>query len=268
LGKTTSSEQSTVAHAGLPVAEHPHLELPSTPHESPSVMTIPLLLLAVFSMLLGFMGTPAWPWVQGFLEGESTAFNPGRLFQSDIASLMFISTVVVLLGITLGYWLYGRRPVAPSEEPDVLERLWPNLYYLLRRKYFVDEVYEASVVSLNRWWALVCDWLDRTVWNGVVLLVSYVVVGLSRVNRACDEYVINLGFDGSCRGLTKGGGLFARFQDGRIQRYLRVIGLGLVVLVVLFIWGCGAKRTKPSNEAQITGAAAVVPIMRPLSPEP
>ena len=38
-------------------------------HESPPVMIIPLVVLAAFSMLLGFIGSPAWPWFQGFLDG-------------------------------------------------------------------------------------------------------------------------------------------------------------------------------------------------------
>src|SRR5262249_28341336 len=39
------------------------------PHESPRVMTVPLMILAVFAVLLGFIGTPAWPWYQSYLNG-------------------------------------------------------------------------------------------------------------------------------------------------------------------------------------------------------
>src|SRR5205823_9938268 len=67
LGRTTGGEQRTVEHAGLPAAEHPQSELPAQPHESSAVMTIPLMILALFSILLGFIGTPAWPWFQSFL---------------------------------------------------------------------------------------------------------------------------------------------------------------------------------------------------------
>src|SRR5262249_15924793 len=70
LGKTTGSEKVTVEHAGLAAKEHPHIELAVEPHESPAVMTLPLVLLATFSIALGFIGTPAWPWFQSFLSGE------------------------------------------------------------------------------------------------------------------------------------------------------------------------------------------------------
>jgi len=51
---------------------------------------------------------------------------------------------------------------------------------------------------------------------------------------------VNLGFDESCRGLTEGGTLMSRLQNGRVQNYLRVIGVALAVLVLLLVWGCRA----------------------------
>ena len=70
-------------------------------------------------------------------------------------------------------------------------------------------------------------------WNGLVQTVGYLTLGLSWVNRAIDEYVVNLGFDRGCEGMAQGGGLFSRLQTGRAQNYLRVIGLALAVLVLL-----------------------------------
>ena len=45
------------------------------PHESPTIMTVPLVILAAFAIFLGFVGTPAWPWFQSFLEGNHTTFS-------------------------------------------------------------------------------------------------------------------------------------------------------------------------------------------------
>jgi len=59
-------------------------------------------------------------------------------------------------------------------------------------------------------------------------------------NRFFDEYVVNLGFDEGCRRATLGGRLLARLQDGRVQNYLRVIGVALTALVLFLIWGCRA----------------------------
>ena len=232
LGRTTGSEQ-TVAHAGLPAREHQHVELPAEPHESPAVMVMPLVVLAFFSVVLGFLGTPAWPWIQNFLEGEHVVSN----WNGEVLTVMLSSSMVALAGIGLGYWLYGRQPLQ-SEQPDVLERWWPNVFGVLRRKYYVDEIYEWAIVGLNAWWAMACDWLDRWVWDGLVQLVGAVVLGIAWVDRILDEQVVNRGFDETCRGISGGGGWLSRFQNGRVQTYLRTLGLVLAVLVLLLIWGC------------------------------
>src|ERR1051326_9049754 len=70
------------------------------------------------------------------------------------------STVIVFVGIGLGWWLYGRKSMTRADETDVLERAQPDIFYLLRRKYFVDEAYEWSFVRLNAFWAKACAWLD------------------------------------------------------------------------------------------------------------
>ena len=209
-------------------------------HGSPGTMTLPLMVLALFSVVLGFIGTPVWPWFQGFLTGRSAVTEIGKLFEPDVLWLMALSSSIVFLGLGLGWWFYGRRPAMDAAEPDPLERLRPDVFALLRNKYFVDEAYEVSVIRLNAAWAWACDWLDRRVWSGAVNLASWAVVGLGWLNRLVDEYVVNLGFDGSCRGLTEGGTRLSGLQSGRVQTYLRVIGVGLAVLVLLLIWGCHA----------------------------
>ncbi len=207
------------------------------PHESPRVMTVPLILLAASTIFLGFIGTPSWRWFQTFHTGEELKYEIGALFHSETLGLMIASGVVVFAGLGLGWWLYGRRPISATE-PDILEKAQPEIFGLLRRKYFFDELYEGSVIWFNAWWAAACDWLDYWVWNGVVHICSYIVFGLAWLNRVIDEYVVNLGFDEGCRGLAAGGGLMSRIQDGRTQHYLRIMAVALAVLVLLLIWGC------------------------------
>jgi NADH-quinone oxidoreductase subunit L len=207
----------------------------SQPHESPAVMTCPLMVLAAFAILLGFIGTPAWPWFQSFLGQHHEEAG----FASDVISLMVFSSVIVLAGIGLGWWLYGRKPIENAEAPDVLEKLPADLFTMWRNKYWIDEIYEKSVIAFNAWSARACDFLDRWVWNGAVQLVSYVVLGLSWLNRAIDEFVINPGFDRICTGLRRDGAWLSLFQNGKVQRYLSAIGIALVLLVLFLIWGGG-----------------------------
>jgi NADH-quinone oxidoreductase subunit L len=251
LGKATGSEQRTVEHAGLPVKEHPTQESPTEPHESPGSMTMPLVVLAVCSVVLGFVGTPAWPWFQSFVgkaHAEMSGFSGhlkfdfSRFNEPGVFSTMLFSTVVVFLGMGLGYWFYGRRPLDGKTEP--LESLQPEVFTLFRRKYYIDEAYDWAVVGLNRWWARFCDLLDTFLWNGLVWALSFAVIGLSWANQFIDDNIVNDGFDQGCKEITKGGRGMSRLQDGRVHDYLRIIGVALVVLVLLIIWGCGGAKSE------------------------
>lgn len=207
------------------------------PHESPAVMTMPLVILAVFAVGLGFIGTPAWPWFHAFLEGTRPAFHLGAIFEEG-AGVMLFSTLIVFLGLTLGWWLYGNKPV--DEKRDALEGIVQRpVFRLLENKYFIDEIYEATVIQLHRWLAILGDWFDRFVWNGIVQTVSYAVIALSWFNRSFDSYVVNLGFDEGCESVRNGGQLLSHLQNGRVQSYLRMIGIALAALVIFLIWGGG-----------------------------
>jgi proton-translocating NADH-quinone oxidoreductase chain L len=239
-GVSGALSEATAAHGGSSAHNPVNHDVAAVPHESPPVMTIPLATLAVFTVLLGFIGTPAWPWFQSFL-GESTArFDLSRLSEPEVLGTMTLSAIVALVGIGLGWWLYGRKTLEPASGPDVLERLRPDVFALLKQKFYIDEIYEASVVRFNAWWAAVCDRIDRWVLNGVVQLLAYATLGLAWIDRFFDEYVVNLGFDEGCQRLVKGGSVLSRLHDGRVQHYLRILGLALAVLVLFLIWGCRA----------------------------
>ena len=206
------------------------------PHESPLSMTVPLMILAACAIGLSIIGTPAWPWFQTFLgqhHGESG-------FTSEVITLMVLSSVIVFAGLGLGWWLYGRKPIQKADEPDVLEKLPLGMHTWFAKKYGIDELYEMTVIRFNAWSAKACAFLDQWVWGVVVALVAYLMIGLGWVSDTFDKFVINLGFDSGCGGVARSGSLLSRLQDGRVQNYLRIIGIGLVALVLFLIWG-GAK---------------------------
>jgi NADH-quinone oxidoreductase subunit L len=203
------------------------------PHESPLSMTAPLMILAFFAIALGFIGTPAWPWFQNFLEGHEGESG----FTGDVVKLMVVSSVIVFTGIGLGWWFYGRKPITNADAPDALQKLRPDIYGLLQNKFYIDELYEMTVIRFNAWFARACDFLDEWVWGILVALISYLTIGLGWVSDSMDRFVINLGFDQGCEGATLGGRLMSRLQNGRVQNYLRVIGIALAALVLFLIWG-------------------------------
>jgi len=237
FGQYRGGVQQQAAHSHGKKKSSAHQDHHAAPHESPAVMTVPLVILAGFAILLGFIGTPAWPWFDGFLKGEPVGFDFGKLTEGGTLGLMLASAVIVFTGLGLGWRLYGQRLRKTAAEPDVLQVAQPAVFRLLENKYYVDEIYDATVVRFNAWAARFCDFLDRWIWGGVVLLVTWVTLGLSRLYRFTDEFVVDLGFDVGCETLREGGGEISEWHTGRVQTYLRVIGAALVVLVLFLIWG-------------------------------
>ena len=204
-------------------------------HESPAVMTVPLAILAFFAMALGLIGTPAWPWFRGFLEGRAVGFDWHGFADPGLLALMGTSTVVVFLGLGLGWRLYGGQTPKP-EQPDVLERVAPVPWSWLRDRLFVDELYGVTVIAFYEWWARVADWLDRRVWGGVVAGVAWAFHGWAQFNRFLDNNWVDGSFDKGCEELGASGGLLSRVQTGRAQTYLRILAFSVCALAAILIW--------------------------------
>ena len=222
-----------------------HFEDPASrathhPHESPAVMTVPLVILAAFAVLLGFVGTPAWPWFQSFLEGKPATFSFSGFSEPSILSVMLSSSLFVFLGLGFGWYFYGRKPIESAEAPNALDELEPQIFSVLGHAFYVDTLYGATLIRLNTWWSKVCDWFDRWVWNGAVQIISCLVVGVAWVDNFFNAGVINSGFDGGCESVSRGGQLLSLLQGGRVQGYLKVIGAALVALAIFLLWGAKA----------------------------
>ena len=204
-------------------------------HESPRVMTGPLAILGFFAITLGALGTPAWPWFRAFLQNQSLSFEGRAFAEPEFWMLLATSSVVVALGLGLGWWLYGNKS-PQAEEPDALEKALPWAWGVLRDKFYVDELYGATFIAFYAWWARVADWLDRCVWGGCVALVTWVFGLWARLNRFLDNEIVNGGFDKGCDEIASGGGLVARIQSGRVQTYLRYLAFAVVLLAAILIW--------------------------------
>jgi NADH-quinone oxidoreductase subunit L len=204
-------------------------------HESPRVMTAPLRILALFAIGLGIVGTPAWPWFQAFLEDHPAALEFARFNEPGFWPLIATSTLVVFLGLGLGWWFYGNKSPR-AEEADAVERVAPTVWGWLRDRLYVDELYGVTVVAFYAWWARVADWLDRRVWGGIVAAVTTAFRGLAHFDRFFDQQFVDGGFDKGCEEIYTGGGLLARVQTGRVQHYLRLLAVAVVVLAAILIW--------------------------------
>jgi NADH-quinone oxidoreductase subunit L len=209
-----------------------------TPHESPTVMTGPLVILAVFAVGLGFIGTAAWPWFQSFLGGEPLELHLGAL--GEMAPVMISSSLLVIAGLGAGWFLYGRKRIVDADAPDVLEQAQPKIFDVLANAFYVDALYRATVVRLTAALSTVCDWLDRWIWGGAVRVVSGSVLGLALLDNFVDAYVVNAGFDETCETVSRSARILSLLQGGRVQSYLRMIGVTLIVSAILLFWGTRA----------------------------
>ena len=196
------------------------------PHEVPWNMWLPIAVLSVFVIGLGFFGGKYAHYL-----GEAEEHVDGK------AIVMGLSVAVGALGIALGWFVYGRKPMERADEPDPLVSKLGVLFTVLNRKWYVDEIYQWTVILATLVLAQVWRMFDKYVIDGILHGIAWTAWGMSQVTRwVGDEFIINGGFDTGCEGVRGTGGILAKLQSGRIQDYLRVLCLGVILLLVLAMW--------------------------------
>jgi NADH-quinone oxidoreductase subunit L len=209
-------------------------------HENSVVMTVPLVLLAVCAVLLGFLGTPAYPWLQATLAGESVHADFGHLFEGG--GLMVLSIGLVGSGLGLGWWLYGKKLRQTAEAHDPLTPTAPSFMAALANRLGFDEFYAATLGRLNDLLAALADKLDRHVIGGLVNFLGLLGLFSGSVNRQFDEDNLNGGFDAASAGIRGVGRVYAKAQTGETHGYLRVIAVAFIVLVLVLSLSLGGAR--------------------------
>ncbi|TME43764.1 MAG: NADH-quinone oxidoreductase subunit L [Chloroflexi bacterium] len=176
-------------------------------HESPTVMTLPLILLAVGSATLGIL--IGFPPDQGFIHSflRPAVEVEGVEHTAEIGTILALAAVSVaagLLGIAVGFLMYARhRP-----DPAAVTRAAGPLYTLLVNKYFVDELYDNRILGLGR------------AFFGVLW--------------AFDVHVIDGIANGIGRLASIGGGGARRLQTGVVGNYALTVVVGLFVVLVAY----------------------------------
>jgi NADH-quinone oxidoreductase subunit L len=140
-----------------------------------------------------------------------------------------ISVVLALAGWALGWLLYGRVPER-SRAKDPLLRLGP-VWTLLNRKYYVDEIYNATVVRFTIWFAGLNALIDQYLVDGLVNFAGVVGNWFSRVNGWIDTYIVDGAVNLVAFVNTEASRALRLLQTGRVQQYLLVVFFGLLFLV-------------------------------------
>ncbi|MEE8239740.1 MAG: NADH-quinone oxidoreductase subunit L [Nitrospirales bacterium] len=171
-------------------------------HEPSGTMTVPLVVLAVLSIATGYLGIPEFlePVLQGTAGGDHHGGSVARW-------MMLVATSMGLLGIALAYYLYVKAPGLP----DRLAARWQTAYRLSFHKWYVDEIYDYTVVRptvrlADELWKKV----DVTVIDGVV--------------------------NGTARAFAWGGWLMRLSQTGQTQHYALAMTAGAVVILSVYLF--------------------------------
>jgi len=204
-------------------------------HESPRVMTMPLIVLAIGTVLLSVVLTSAWPWLDGYLTGEPVRFDIAHLIQP----MLFISLLLVGSGIALGIWFYRKAGAQNRDRPaevDPLEYAQPALFRFLANKMWIDELYARTIIAFAWASARLSDWMDRYFWDGLVRGFGALGQLFGIFTADVDERGINAGVDETTVGARGLGRLLSSAHSGQIQIYLGVVAVGMLALLLLYAW--------------------------------
>ncbi len=205
-------------------------------HESPRVMTMPLIALAFCAIFFTVVLTPAWPWLHTYLTGDPALhFDSGRLIQP----VFFVSLVLVTAGIGLGVLMYRRAGLQNRHRPaktDPLEYAQPTLFHFLENKMWLDELYDRTVVAFAVVSSRVSDWMDRYFWDGLVRAFGGLGQLLGIFTADLDERGISPGVDETTIVTRRIGRVVSGWHSGQIQTYLGAVAIGMLALLLLYAW--------------------------------
>ena len=209
-------------------------------HESPPVMTVPLMILAGLSVLGGFLGVPPeHGWFHGFLESVAA---PVGAVTHDVGAGTIIGLMAVAIGIALAGWglahyLYAIKPGTADDWSD----RYAGAYRTLLNKYYVDELYDAVFVEPCKRLGRIWDWIDQHV-------IDRVIRGIGRgadVSAAgatwAEKHIIYGGINVIGYANHLAAWSWRKLQTGLVNHYAAVIVIGLFLLThVLLVWLTGS----------------------------
>ena len=210
-------------------------------HESPKVMTVPLAILAVGSVLVGWIGIPKLGkldlnWFKHFLEPVIAHVGHGEHPHPSLTVelvLMGVSVGVALVGIWLAWKVYGGGGVEGDEK---FAARAPGVHSALENKYWVDELYDKTVVKGTWASARGLFRFDAGVIDGVgVNGTRHATVAASLVSGFFDKYVVDGLVNLVGRSLTACSRIFRALQTGVVSQYALVLAVGILVLTCFYL---------------------------------
>ena len=170
-------------------------------HESPSLITFPLIVLAILATIGGLISLPTNSWLNEYLAPLfAKASHEAHHFGTTEYTLMAVAVLGGLIGIGIAYAKYIKQNIVPEEDSQIT-----GFAKVLYNKYYVDEIYDAIFVQTT-------NSLSKFFNQYVETTLSSLVFGLGKVTN-------ELGFQGK------------KIQNGSIGRYLFAFVLGICAII-------------------------------------
>ncbi|MBI2219707.1 MAG: NADH-quinone oxidoreductase subunit L [Acidobacteria bacterium] len=210
--------------AGHHAAHDAHAHL----HDAPASMAVPLIVLAIGSVLAGYAGVPhalgGSNRMETFLEpsfaveaaghhsaeGEASTHPPDASSESSTTevALMGVSSAIALLGIGIAVFFFLKR----RDRAEEIAAALPGPYRLLLNKYYVDELYDTAVVQPIKRTSTVALW------------------------RGVDAGVIDGAVNGTGAVVRGGSAVLRRLQSGSMRTYAVSLLFGVVAILGYYLW--------------------------------
>lgn len=207
-------------------------------HESPVVMTAPLIVLAGFAWFCAVGGKSGWLYLlltgdqpiwmaAGVATTASIALPSAAAVEAVHGSAGWWALAMVVVGTGSAWKLYGH-------DSDEVETASPSAgQTFLNHKWYFDEIYDSVFVQPMHQIGTFCRWIDRHVIDGVVHGLSAFTIKIAKWDRWVDELFVD-GLVNRIGGLThRSGASLKAIQTGKLRQYVTLIIVGVVLLSVL-----------------------------------
>ncbi|HKY21730.1 MAG TPA: NADH-quinone oxidoreductase subunit L [Vicinamibacterales bacterium] len=213
-----SPVRSSAVHDQQPDAESPHMHHTAHLHDAPISMAIPLVVLAIGSVLAGYVGVPAALGGSNAIEHflEPSLMVPAMEGAEAVGEhanhtvelvLMVVSSLLAFLGIGLAAYLYLKRPLIP----EAIAARFSGAYQFLANKGSIDELYDAAIVQPIK--AL----SEQVLWRA-------------------DARIIDGAVNGTGTMVTEAGAAVRMVQTGSMRAYAMAVLFGVVLIVGYYLW--------------------------------
>ncbi|MBI5231090.1 MAG: NADH-quinone oxidoreductase subunit L [Coriobacteriales bacterium] len=190
-------------------------------HESPWVMTAPLVVLAGLAVTVGLVGSPLMGYAFAGFLGEHEAAEPSLILAGVAVGIATAAIALAWSSYLKGFF-----------EPDGYFRS-PVVTKLLSRKFWMDEIYHHGVIRPVIWVSEGLRRTDNAVVDGVVRAVGWVGLRISAVLAVFDRKGVDGAVDSLGNSVTEAGEV-RRIHTGNVQTYLMCFVVAVVLLVVVF----------------------------------